>query len=750
MGTKSPRSVLLLPLFLLTALGGCSASTSTTTPTPKAAPPVPSQTPGEQTQAEAFCDTAACWQQRADQATARGIPDVAAAYLGRAFARQPSLSALTTWLDRLVASGQFRAAHAVAPMGKTLPAPDQASLEKRLATLPQLPSQTRFAPATKLPEAWVALAAGDVKGATSHYQHALATISEPYHLARLAELEARSGAHDKARAARAAARIQADERGAAMRLEPADRWHTQGAVWVGKHLVLSRSFDTRDYGLKIPATRIEFWKPDHPEGPDFAYLLPGPAGALLLSDDGQHLVRASSPITINHVYSGQQVASIPVSDRLGPVVTVGKGEHARLLCAVGRDVELYTFGGKKLAQYALKGTTPTITRVYRAGRGTHHDNILKDSPTWPVALALTEDAGKIAVGGSDGKVRLFNGDQNKPRLLEYTWNYEERRHRGGNPDLNLPLDMRFIDGGKSLVVAYRHGDVITWNTANGKQRKHVPGTCSVEEATTVVNMYNTRDMPQKNPSAEEREMCGRANTGRLSRDASLLVTAGTGLRIRDRAGAARAMIVRGDGTLIPDDMLEFASDGTLALVNLYGRPEFWRGGNKLEKMFAKEAQTGPTTPEVTNHGQYLEFELGRETFIWDLQTGEKVATKLAAKETLAAISPDANLAVVRTAEGAGELRNLKDQVTTTSWPNLGNMVAARFSHAGTHVVVDRGYEAERRMLLRNLETGTEVELATPIVGEMPLVSDRGETVVSADPRNNHIQIWNPTTGALAQ
>ncbi|MGB1014676.1 MAG: WD40 repeat domain-containing protein, partial [Nannocystaceae bacterium] len=306
------------------------------------------------------------------------------------------------------------------------------------------------------------------------------------------------------------------------------------------------------------------------------------------------------------------------------------------------------------------------------------------------------------------------------------------------------------DGGKSLVVAYRHGDVITWNTANGKQRKHVPGTCSVEEATTVVNMYNTRDMPQKNPSAEERKMCGRANTGRLSRDASLLVTAGTGLRIRDRAGAARAMIVRGDGTLIPDDMLEFASDKTLALVNLYGRPEFWRGGNKLEKMFAKEAQTGPTTPEVTNHGQYLEFELGRETFIWDLQTGEKVATKLAAKETLAAISPDANLAVVRTAEGAGELRNLKDQVTTTSWPNLGNMVAARFSHAGTHVVVDRGYEAERRMLLRNLETGTEVELATPIVGEMPLVSDRGETLVSADPRNNHIQIWNPTTGALAQ
>ncbi|MCA9691404.1 MAG: hypothetical protein KC636_17505, partial [Myxococcales bacterium] len=413
------------------------------------------------------------------------------------------------------------------------------------------------------------------------------------------------------------------------------------------------------------------------------------------------------------------------------------------------EAELRTLEGDLLESFALQGTTPTITRVYRAGKGTHHDNILRDSPTWPVALALSDDADLVAIGGSDSKVRLFDRRGGGVKELAYDWIYEERRHMGANPDRNIPLDMRFVDDGAALLVVYSRGDVIRWSVASGKQRGRVPGTCDVAEATKVVNRYNPPDQPTQAPTAEQREACGRAKTARLSPDARWVVTAGDGLRVRDaHTGAPRAMIVRGDGTIIPDDMLEISRAGTLALVNIYGRPELWSGGDALRPMFGEPLHTGPIDPTISSDGRWLSFDLGREQVVWDMYAGRRLDLGIRPDEQLVALSPDGALVVVRTLAG-GELRRVATGAVAARWPDTDGELAANFSARGTHVIIDIGWRDRRRVLVRALESGHERTLALPPESATPILSGRGEAIV-ARAYKSALFVVDPSSGQLRQ
>ncbi len=744
-------NVLLSTLAVTAATLACSAKTTTTTPgSNPAMSPVTATEVRPQAPPSLRCEDVTCWRKLIARAGEEGRDDVAAAIHAQVFAREPNEANLRAWLDGLIATGQVRAAHQAIVNAKKLAADDPALtniVDSLAASLPK-PSAPQSLKPQRLPAAYTALANGDLQAAISLYQQQIQHGADHGQLEHLGTL---LRAQDPKLAAQtwAKARVAVDERGGTMRIEVVDTWSTQAAMWVGQHLVLVRSYDARDYVLDIPVSRVEFWRPGTQPTLDYTYLVNGITHGLAMSEDGKTMIRATNKgVQLHEVYSGESVASFALGGRRMALETAGVGPQARILIAVGRGVELRDFSGKKIDDYTLEGTTPTITRVYRAGRGTRHDNILRDSPTWPVSLALTSNSNWVAIGGSDGKVRLIDRTRKKTKLLAYSWKYEERRHRGGNPDLNLPLDMRFVDGGKALVVAYRHGDVITWDTRTGKSRAHLAGACSLDEATTVVNMFNGPDDPTQTPTPEQREKCGYATTALLSDDATSVVAAGQGIRIREvKSGTSQAMIVRGDGTLIPDDMLSIADDGTLALVDLYGRPELWRGGNTLHKMFDGKAETGPTTPEMSGNTDFLIFELGLTPHMWNLRTGEKVLVGLGRYERVAAVSPDGKLAVINTRD-AGELIDLEKGVAQTSWSNLGNVVSARFSAAGTHIVLDRGYQETRKVSLHNLQTGEARELNGPL-HSLPIISAHAEAMVSVE-RNKSLHVWDPDTGEVQQ
>lgn len=724
----------LAGVLALCTLASCSAKHTHTSEQTQSPEPPPFVSPTQTTTTEQLsCATAACWRELATEATQAGHIDLASARLGEVFALEPTAQTLDAWLDDLLASGQIRAAHRAVDLAKDVVTerPQLAAhLEARRQSLPTWPKGHAIV-STRSPEVFAALARGDLQTAislqTQFAQHRPGP-QQLEHLGHLLDLGDQSLAANRARAQ---ARIAADHSGAQMRLEVAEGWRTEAAAWVGQHLVLVRSFEARDYSLEIPASRVEFWRPGKPATLDFSYMVEGTSSKIALASDGNTLLRArGNTVVLHEAYSGEVVGQIKLSGRIGDFTGVGVGDQTKLLAITDRRVELRDARGQVLDAYTLKGTTPTITRVYR-GPGSYHDNILKDVASWPVSLALTDEGSMVAIGGSDGKVRVINRTSKRRHVLAYTWKYEERRHHGANPDLNLPLEMRFVDNGRSLLVAYRHGDVITWDTQTGRKKNHLPGRCTVAEATTTVNKFNGPDTPMRTPSADQRIKCGYAKTARFAPDGSWMVTAGEGIRIRDlKTGASKAMIVRGDGSLIPDDMLEVSSDNTLALVNLYGRPELWRGGNELHKMLPGEAATGPISPRMSQHADRLEFELGRQFHAWNLHTGAPIEVDLKGFDEVAALSPNGELAVV-SRSGTGELLDVPSKRVLRSWPNLGNMVSARFSPDGSHVVVDRGWEESRTISLYNTQTGREQTLDGTI-DLLPRLSNGAKLLVSLE------------------
>jgi WD40 repeat protein len=312
-------------------------------------------------------------------------------------------------------------------------------------------------------------------------------------------------------------------------------------------------------------------------------------------------------------------------------------------------VELWNHRGEVVADYELKGTTPTITRVYRAGRGTMHDNILKDSPTWAVSAAISRDLRFVTVGGSDSKVRLFDRTAGTTRTLEFAWKYTERRHMGGNPDLNTPVDMRFSPGGDQLVVAYSHGEMITWSTRDGKRMRVLDGRCSPEEATRSVNRYTPPGAPRQVPTEEDRAGCGRITEALFDKDLRSIVTAGAGVRVRRvGSGAGVAFLVE---DRLPDQYLTWSPAGTLAMADIYGAIALWSPGESRARLLAPPSPSGPIDPAVTSNGRFLWFKVDRRERVWDLISKKELAPTAGSGEEILAMSSDGKL-VARRERGA--------------------------------------------------------------------------------------------------
>jgi hypothetical protein len=683
------------------------------------------------------CETARCWAKLAEARRSEGVEDAAAAYLGRAHASEPAEASLRAWLEALAATGQQRRlALALAEAEEQHP-----ELVAELRAKAGTPGTDRaIAPGEPSGAVRTALVA-ELDGRIDEAIEGLRASSEPADRVRLGELLWRRGDRAEARRAWAAARIEIDERGARMRMVAVERWYTEGMLWSGDRLVLIRGWRPVDYAEQMHATELQHWSVGARAELVRSVVLPGDTGAVVRSQDGERLLGATAEgLDVIELAIGRTV-STPRSlagDRVAVLATAGLGARALVLVAVGTGAELVAADGDLVDTFELRGTTPTITRVY-TGEGTHHDNILEESPTWPVSAAIAEDGRWVAIGGSDSKVRLWDRKRGSSRELAYVWSYEERRHMGGNPDLNLPLDLRFVKGGRELLASYRHGEVIAWRTSDGRRVRTIRGTCSVAEATVEVNRFVPVGAPRQVPTAEDREGCGHATNARFSADASLVATVGTGVRVRDTdTGKGVAMLVEPE---LPTDMLAFGPDDRLAIANIHGRPRVWsREGGVAAPWGTGEPPSGPITPRLDASGRYLEFDLRRRWVVWDLEQGRDVSPVQREGEHTLAIAPDGSRLVAVGPVGGMQLRRRDG---TVEWSRDVNDTTPGFI-AGGKLVMSR-YQGEVRV--RELESGNEVVLADAGTGRRYAASADGGRLLFYD-YNEPLRVYDTERGEL--
>ena len=516
-------------------------------------------------------ETIADYEALAEAAEAQGNIDVAVAFLGTIYELDPTEARLFAWLDALLDTGQTREARRIAVHELAAHDALTTTARERLETIvADIPTPTAHAltpesaPSAQLTDAFVAASEGHIDDAIEALEVALEDTPEPIYYAWLGDLHWQQGNAIEARTAWSTARILFDERGAAIHLEAIDDPQLQQLVWAGEHLLTRTQLGYVDYAvgytLGSSVLNIETWSLDDPTTARANIQLAGYSGDVVLSEDGHTLlVPIDGEVRMLDLTTGAQLGTLSAGAFV--LATSGAGSAQRIATSADDNLtRVWTRDGTLLGAFELEGTTPTITRVYYADDeyGGMHDNILEESPSWPVALALHGDV--LAVGGSDSKVRLFDlaEPDDAPRVLEFEWVYKERRFSGGNPDLNTPLDMRLLES--HLVVLYTHGEIIWWNLESGDAEVVIAGACSEEETRTYHDRYGVD--PDTVPTDDERANCGKAYRGALSHDASMAATYSTnGLRIRNTA----------DGKTIdwqvdaPGSTLAWSDDDVLAM-----------------------------------------------------------------------------------------------------------------------------------------------------------------------------------------
>lgn len=610
---------------------------------PRRAPVVPGTGEAAVKAPEELPLTPADWLHSAEEAEKQGALDVANACRGQAYALEHDVGVLGRWMEGLAANGESGLARQVwTAERRTAEQKGGAEFVKRLdgviAGLPAGERPVAIAPAgvsEALREAYRAELEGRDDDALKGFSQALGAAPAAYPTAHVGSLRWRKGDVVGARRDWSKARVLFREAGAGFELLPVTTWFATEAAWVGERLVLQRILQPIEpSGQRL--SEVQFWSRGASPAVALKWYSEAAPRAMVVSEDGGRvLLSEGTRVVVREALSGVALGQIETQEKdLSVIVASGAGDGLHVLAAARGDVKLWDATGKLLNEHHLEGTTPTIQRVYRAGRGTMHDNLLRDSPTWAVSLALSSDLRFAAAGGSDSKVRLFDRKSGKMRLLEHKWTYEERRPMGGNPDLNLPVDMRFSEKGDRLVVVYRHGELIAWGTADGKAKATVAGACSAEEGTAMVNRYKAPGDAPRAPDASELEGCGGAIVARFDPRLEAVATTGSGIRIRNVATGAGLAFLLGDGP--PDDHLAWSRTGTLAMLNIYGGVKLWSAGDKAARTFLKASPAHPIVPSLSSSGRLLWFDAGERAAAWDPVSKREIDLHAKAREILGA------------------------------------------------------------------------------------------------------------------
>ncbi|MEZ4302752.1 MAG: WD40 repeat domain-containing protein [Polyangiaceae bacterium] len=695
--------------------------------------------------------TAEGWRTFAAEAAQQGNLDVAAHAWRNAYALSRDAMDLGHHIKGLILAGQYGAAREVWASEKAAAGAANSELAKRLdkavralpATPAPLPLEAPPPPAALL-TAYEAEAAGRRDDAVQHLERGLLPDSHPSHTAHLGDLLWAQRDPVRARSTWSKARSQLREGGAHFELVPVARWYTRALANAGDKIALVRFLQPIDTPSSA-STEVQIW----PVGPSPSLALRSFVAASLEAPlflpDGRHLLMAvDGEIALRDSFTGGVVERFSIGDKTARVLSAsGSPGDLHVLSSSGSAVTLWGPSGKEIGQYTLSGKTPTITRVYRAGQGTHHDNILGDAPSWAVSGALSRDLRFVAVGGSDSKVRLFNRTTKKEQVLSHAWGYVEHRHMGGNPDLNKPLDMRFSEAGDTLVVAYSHGEMITWSTGTGKAVRTLDGRCSVDEATALVNRYKGSGAPHRVPTDEEQKDCGGSVGARLSPDLSSIVTTGAGARIRDvKTGAGLAFLLE---ERLPEEHLAWSQTGTLAMADIYGAVALWSPGDKAARDLLPRATASVIDPAIAAGGRVLSFELDGQRHTWDMTSRKPLSLGTDPATPLLALAADGMIAARRTSAGVEIFDMATGAVLTKHALEKRERVTAQLSATGRTALLAIERLPDREIVLCDLDKDACKPASFSGTGTTRLSRD-GRFVAASTAGGGDTQVWSIATG----
>lgn len=561
------------------------------------------------------CTDAECLTERARDAQDAGLVDVGSRYLARAYDAEQTPERLRSWLEALEATGQDRAlAAAVREHGAAHPS----VVNTYAGVEAQEDGSVLPAPNDAVTKALELERRGELAAAVE----ALAELSHPSWLARRGMILETTGASEEAARAFAHSRIELDERGATFRLAPFDTTFSTGLAWLDGHAIRIAGWRAMEIQDQVTVTAFEHLDP----GERFDVT------QTLLVRTSLHTTMGERVYGISHwreqlqqlgigIYDLRTGASLglleaPVGDRL-PVRVLDYGDDRRYVAEIaGQDITISERGGEKLGTFSIDGTTPTITRVY-TGEGSHHDNILNNDPSWPVAFAISKDAKSVAIGVSDSSVHLFDANGRTTKKLTVKWDYTERRMMGGNADHNRPAALAFDDQG-ALTAIFSRGDIVKWN-ARGRKIAHHKGGCSQADLETYSRRYGD-PMPITD---DDRKGCVRVHRSWLSPSGDRVATTGAfDLRVIDTKSGKTVIAFNGTG--IGADSLAWAGEDSLVFSNLYGQVWQWQeGSGVVSRTETRDGMsTGPRSPRLSSDLRVLQWGGDyRPVVAWDLFSG---------------------------------------------------------------------------------------------------------------------------------
>ncbi len=558
--------------------------------------------------------------------------------------------------------------------------------------------------------AYDAEAAGRLDEAERALAQALAAAPEPYHLARLADLRAARGAHDEALAAWSQARAELLRRGASVRLEVRPTMDAFTAAWHGEQLaVIMRDVQTLTSTLELwpfaPATR-----------PTRRLMFTEYTAALAISADRRTLVRSiDGQLVFHDLPSGQErlrVATDEPHDAMADVVIAGEGDDLRVLArSVHGLATLYDGRGTLLATHGIDGETLVPVCYNPIG--------VKIEPTanWVTAIAMTVGARVIALGSSDGTIRVIRQGQSAQVLT--------LPGALGGPMLELdtvlpdrPKALHLDPAGERLVAIHRSGDLARWDLRSGalvRTQKCSPADrChEIESATFTADGSRVASMSHFRVRAQDVDS--------------------------DRIG------VHPDERAVP--LLQtalFAPDGALALLGLEGSVSRWQPAlTRLTPLIASPPHS-TFRASLSPDGRVFSFADYDGLHAWDLVSGQRAVTPPGPL----ARSHDGRREVVRV-RGGLEIRDPTAPERRVHIPMRasGALLGVAFAAASGEVLVVVPEARGRAALLVDPLRATSTPLEIPTTGRALQLSPDGNWLAATSDKGP-TELWSTRTGEL--